>query len=301
MTVRMRRIESCDFRKPRGMASASRRTFDQWVSECAKLVAERWGRLNLDVSLAHVDTQTQSLTTALASFPDPGLGVHAAIGANSLDSVIVGSPDEMRRLANQLLGSAMPTESSDAPLTAIEASMFDLLFQEFLTAVSDAWPGAKPLDVRLMATVPRPRRMRLFPLRTTLTVVTLRIESSSGGGELQWAMPQAEIEDLIEIECTPPDEPRVTPSPEMPRLVCGARIPLTVELGRMTLSMTELSSLQTGDVVVLDQPLAGSLIARIGGAEKFLGRPGRLGSHRCLEIEQILGIDHPVPPDARTV
>ncbi len=287
MTLRTEQLETCDFRKPRGMAAVSRRTFDHWISACTTLVAERWGRLNLDVSIAHIDTQTLSLNAALESFPDPGLGIQAAIGAKSLISLNVARPGGLRQLAHSLLGPAPSAETLDSPLTAIEESMLELLFQEFLSAVGDAWPGAEPLEVRLMGIVPRPRRTRLYPLRTTLTVVTLHIESTSGSGDLLWAMPQTEIEDLIEIECTPPDEPRVTPSLEMPRLICSASVPLTVELGRMTLSMTELSSLQTGDVVVLDQPLASALVARIGGAVKFLGRPGRLGSHRCLEIEKV--------------
>lgn len=291
MTDLPQTIEPYDFRKPRRLAGSSRRTLHHWLEDGCTLVAERWQRLNLDVKLSLGVTQTLSLDSALEAFADPGWGMRVGIGVSSFTTVIAGGPVWLRMLVNRLLGETEPPEAKDTSLTAIEQSMAELLLQEMMTALGDAWPGAEPVDIKLHEVIPRPRRTRVFVPRTTLSVITFRMESGEGKGELIWAIPQIKIEDLIDIECSPPVTPQVKPSPDMPRLVRSMSVPLTVELGHMTLSMTELSSLQAGDVVVLDRSSALPLAARIGNAVKFHGRPGRLGNRRCLEIEQVLESD----------
>jgi len=301
MTNTASSTKTYDFRNPRGLTSTTRRTLDGWCREGCTLTAERWRRLNLDVKLSYAGTQTQSLNSALASFPDPGWGVHAVVGVRSFTNIIAGSPGWLRVMTGSLFGSSDPVEDTDAPLTAIEESMAELLFLELIGAIGDAWPGAEPLETRLVEPIRRPRRTRLFAPRTTLCVLTFHIETENDSGDLWWAMPQEEIEDLIEIECTPPELPRVKPSPELSHLVCGMSVPLTVELGRTSISMSELTTLQAGDVVVLDQPSTRSLEARIGSAVKFRGRPGRLGSRRCLEIEQVFENDESSPVESQNV
>ncbi|MCA9075308.1 MAG: FliM/FliN family flagellar motor switch protein [Planctomycetaceae bacterium] len=281
-------VEAYDFRIPRRLLATSRQTLERWLIVGCTQTAERWRHLNLDVSLSHVETRTLSLDIALKSLADPGWGMQAAVGVRSFPTIMASQPGWLRVLASRLLGEDQASDQTHAPLTAIEESMAELLFQELTTALSEAWPGAEPLDIRLGEAIRRPQRTRLFAPRTTLTVVTFQIESDGHSGNLVWVLPQSEIEDLIEIECTLPDAPRVTPNSDIPWFVRGMTVPLTVELGRLTLSMTELTSLQTGDVIVLDQSPSSLLMARIGGAMKFRGRPGHMGNRRCLEIEQVL-------------
>ena len=294
MTIKHDSLESVDFRKPRRLAAAPRRTLESWMSDGCTLTVERWRRLNLDVKLSLDRTLTLSLDSALESFADPGWGMQAGVGVSSFMTLITSRPRWLRSMVKLLLGEESSAEQTDAPLTAIEESMVELLFQEFMTGFSDAWPGAEPLPIRLRESVRRPRRTRLYPPHTTLTIASFQIESSVGSDHLLWALPQQDIEDLVEIECAPPDLPRVVPSPDIPRLVRAMTVPMTVELGNVTLSMAELTSLQTGDVIVLDQSSTHPLFARIGGAMKFQGRPGRIGTQRCLEIEQILDNDAPL-------
>jgi flagellar motor switch protein FliM len=63
---------------------------------------------------------------------------------------------------------------------------------------------------------------------------------------------------------------------------------LSVELGRVQLSVIEAETLKCGDVVVLDQTIRGLLTARVAGQPKYQGRPGRIGSRLCFAIDSLV-------------
>ncbi|MGE4004142.1 MAG: FliM/FliN family flagellar motor switch protein, partial [Planctomycetaceae bacterium] len=156
----------------------------------------------------------------------------------------------------------------------------------------------EPLHCLFVGTVPQPQRTRMYPPRITLVVTTLHIGPAAGsqdsprgdasGDEIVWLMPQLDIEDLVEVECATPVPQRTTPHPAIPRIMREVPVPVTVELGRTYLSMSELTSLQSGDVVILEQSVNRPLNVRVGNTFKFRGRPGRIGARRCLEIQQVL-------------
>lgn len=306
MTTVNSSLEVHDFRQPRQLMPTSWRAMQRWYADACRLVAERWGRLGLDVTLTHHQTRVLSVRSALALVPEPGWGVRATFGAQSIDSLLVGRPGLLKTMANQLLGDT-PAQAADSQLlTAVEESMAELLFSEFVQAVGEAWPGAESLSGRLHDTVLQPQRTRMYPPGTTLVVTALRVravtsESSAAespeevseaqpaaASEIIWIMPQEEIEDLLEIECSSPTPQLAKPHPAIPDLMREMPVSLTVELGRTVLSMSELTSLETGDVVILEQSVNRPLNVCVGSTVKFRGRPGRIGTRRCLEIEYVM-------------
>ena len=65
------------------------------------------------------------------------------------------------------------------------------------------------------------------------------------------------------------------------------QLPVSVEvvLGSAELKLSELSSLQIGDVVLLDQRTTEGVVARVGGQNLFRGLAGRLGSWKAFQVE----------------
>jgi len=327
MTPLASTLEVHDFRQPRQLMPASWRTLQRWYADGCRLVAERWGKLGLDVTLSHQKTRVLSVRNALTAVPEPGWGVRGTVGATSIDTLLACSPRQLQSLVSRLLGDAPDETSEVTSLTAVEESMAELLFTEFMHALGEAWPGAESLSCRLVDAFAQPQRTRMYPPRTTLVVTTFRIVSTStegdesiggdsseemiggessandvgsppdlGRGELVWIMPQVDIEDLIEIECESPAPQPTKPHPAISRLMRDMPVSITVELGRIHLSMSELTSLEPGDVVILEQSVHRPLNVRVGDAVKFRGRPGRLGAHRCLEIEHVLEDVPAAPP-----
>jgi flagellar motor switch protein FliM len=68
-------------------------------------------------------------------------------------------------------------------------------------------------------------------------------------------------------------------------LVRGMKLPLTVKLGHVQLTPSQLAELQVGDVVVLHQRTSQPLKAFISGRPAFLGWPGQLAGKQAFQIE----------------
>jgi len=69
-----------------------------------------------------------------------------------------------------------------------------------------------------------------------------------------------------------------------PLMVKGAMVPVTVELGRGTLSLQEAMSLQIGDLIVLDQKVNQPIRVQIGDHALMLAQPGQIGSHLSIKM-----------------
>ena len=66
-------------------------------------------------------------------------------------------------------------------------------------------------------------------------------------------------------------------------------MPLTVKLGQVQLSASQVAKLQVGDVVVLHQRTAEPLKACVSGKPAFLGWPGQIAGKQAFQITSDLG------------
>jgi len=69
-----------------------------------------------------------------------------------------------------------------------------------------------------------------------------------------------------------------------PMMVKSAMVPVTVELGKGTLSLQEAMSLQIGDLIVLDQKVDQPIRVQIGDHALMLAQPGQIGSNLSIKM-----------------
>ena len=77
-------------------------------------------------------------------------------------------------------------------------------------------------------------------------------------------------------------------------VVGQARLPLVFTLGTTTLTIGEVLALAPGDVLVLDQQPGQPAIGRVAGAQRVLGRVGRVGNRLSVAVEKTLPVS-PAP------
>jgi len=72
-----------------------------------------------------------------------------------------------------------------------------------------------------------------------------------------------------------------------PTSVDRVSLPVVVELGKATISLKELLSLEVGDVVVLDKRVGEPLNILVGKKVKMKGMPGRSGRRLAIKITEL--------------
>lgn len=69
-----------------------------------------------------------------------------------------------------------------------------------------------------------------------------------------------------------------------PVMVKSAMVPVTVELGRGTLSLQEAMTLQIGDLIMLDQKVDQPIRVQLGEHALMLAQPGQIGSNLSIKM-----------------
>jgi flagellar motor switch protein FliM len=81
-----------------------------------------------------------------------------------------------------------------------------------------------------------------------------------------------------------------------PMMVKSAMVPVTVELGKGTLSLQEAMSLQIGDLIVLDQKVDQPIRVQIGDHALMLAQPGQIGSNLSIKMNGYQDDQLALPP-----
>jgi len=196
-------------------------------------------------------------------------------------------PGCLLSLVQGLLGVNNTEWPADRALTPVEMSLAKMLFERFTVGFSDAWPTRETMPTSLVRPVLRTSRARLFDPAVLLAIVQFQIVTPAGEDSIRIVSTHEQLEQLCG-EALPAPAPKATPSPKMADLAPLVPLPLSVELGRVQLSVNEAESLKLGDVLVLDQTTNDLLTARVAGRPKFQGRPGRVGGRVCFAIDAVV-------------
>jgi flagellar motor switch protein FliM len=284
--IAAREIQPYDARCVRGLSSASRRLFDWWMKGCAVRGNEVLAGLGIQATLTYDGAVAKSALDVLAEIPDPDLAALLGIGPKSQTTVLSFKPGALLAVLHGMMGAASAECPADRHLTSVEQSLAEVLYGNLCREWSEAWPQRDPLALTYQRSISRTTRARVFDPAVILLATKFQLETTCGPQVVMWMMPLEEIEQL----CAPA-EPAVAAKASGARISDVATLvpmPLSVELGRVQLSVLEADSLKCGDVLVLDQGTRSPLTARVAGQPKYQGRPGRTGSRICFAIDAIL-------------
>jgi flagellar motor switch protein FliM len=283
-------LQTLDFQDPRRLGPTSSRVLQRWQKDACERILESWSAMLVHpVQMRTVSLGPVRYAEGLKSLPDPGLGLVLLVGPEEIPTLLTFSNGLLLRLLEATLGAPGEAWPEPRELTPLEFTMTEVLFQTLTEGLSEGWPGQDPLPLHVSETC-RPRRCRLFPTGTELVSVRWEITCGAGKEETVWLMPRESIEELLDVEQTPGGVPAVDPNEELlASIATQLPVEVVVDLGSASLSMSEISELQVGDVVILDQAVARPLVARIGDQPRWSGVPCRVGGRQALDIRGAIG------------
>lgn len=289
--MRASSVQPFDFRRRRHSAPALPRPVTQWHERIGTLGGEAWGKyLARNPSWSAERSSVCSFAEAVAELPDPGLGIALALGEPAVSTLWVFEQTHILELVADLLGMEWDPSAGARPLTTIEESMAQLLVAELAWAISEAWPGRKPIPCRLGDMDRRPVLSRMFAPGESACVSRFRLAGPAGDRECTWLIPQQALDRAVAAEW--PEDTQSAPArdatAQLEQLAGGLSLTLSVRLGEAKLPVSQLADLQVGDVIVLDQPIARPIIAAVEGEPKFLGFPGRIGTRQSFQVHEVV-------------
>src|SRR5205823_481335 len=128
---------------------------------------------------------------------------------------------------------------------------------------------------------------RLYGDIEVLIAMNWQMRGAWGETSGVWLFPKKRLIDLVGNQAAmgPESVPEGQVAARREALIQQFPLNIEVVLGSAELKLSELSSLQVGDVVLLDQRMSEGVVARAGGQNLFRGQAGRLGSWKAFQVE----------------
>ena len=279
-----------DFRERRRISPTAIRVLERWMTDATTLGNDVLRQLCGGGELRSPTVKTADSRSHVGELPDPGFGFEVHFGPERATSLVALSQALALEIVARTLGGQAPgtPPEADRALSRAELAVLEMMLQQLLPALVQAWPADEPPQLALTQVIERPSRSRLLGHSQPTIKCDWILAFGDFSAPLSWVLPQEATARLIDANIVAPP-PRL--SQESKPLAALARVlPMTavVELGSADLKVSEISHLQVGDVLLLNQSIHKLMVCRVAGQPKFGGHPGRVGTHRAFEIRGLL-------------
>lgn len=277
-------VQTHDFTRPPRLPPDLKGRLVRWLARASAVFSESMPALGVTLQSQSLDQNTAWPLEALEEWTGKPLGFRLGLAGSP---TILALPNRLvQSLVAGMLGDAPPADMAERELSPVEIRLCELVVKTFCDSLSDAWISEPSLTIELSGREPNLRRSKLFRPNDPLAVCRFAVRVQECEHHCSWLV---RMETMLELFGTG------TPSTsacadalqrqQVESLVRGMKLPLTVKLGHVQLTPSQLAELQVGDVVVLHQRTSQPLKAFISGRPAFLGWPGQLAGKQAFQIE----------------
>lgn len=261
-------------------------SFRSWVAKSSSYFSAFWSEAtgySAQLTLAAITTETYG--ALLENISKDDVSSVAEIGDIS-STQWYASPEQWRVLVAELLAYGEEDTISEGPLSAIEQSLVTLCLESLASSFTDAWMGSEALPIAAGPLVKDPRKSRLFRAKDLVTKATVNVQLKSGSFKINWLLPKQKTCDLLEsaIDRREKGEPDVL----SPQMVQKVPVEIITALGKASIPMAQLSTLEAGQLVMLDQRIDQPITAYVDQRPFYECWPGRLGGQQALQVVSCL-------------
>ena len=282
-----------DFRKPRRLPADWLHRLARWhQAACASPTApgpsncRRRPRSPSALDTVYAQQALSSLTANL-------IGYRVQIAGGKLPSLLIVPRLLILQLVAMLLGDSTAA-TEDRELTVVEENLADyFLVQLWLPFFRESWPGASLVSWELGEREANPQGSRFFAASDVLLALPWQLHGPWGVTECLWYFQKKGIIETLGDGKTLAPQSLDDQTATLRKHALVNNLPLQLEfvLGTTQVKLSELSRLQVGDVIMLDQRPEDGVVAGAGNHRLFHGRAGRVGSWKAFQINQRVAKD----------
>ena len=183
------------------------------------------------------------------------------------------------------------------PLTAIELRLVNRILDFAVQCLGEAWATVHPLEFAVTETESNPQLVQIVPPNEVVVVVGYEMTMGSRTGTMSLCIPYAVIEPVMEklnnqawasYRKTSRDaEHRV----KLTEHLEAAKLQIAAVLAETTMKVSDLASLEVGDVIMTEKPAAARLSLDVKGKRKFVGNLGQHRGKRAFKVERPVRAD----------
>ncbi|MCL2205195.1 MAG: flagellar motor switch protein FliM [Treponema sp.] len=287
-----RKIKIYDFKRPDKFSKEQIRTISMMHETFARLTTTSLSaqlRSMVHVHVASVDQLTYE--EFIRSIPTPT--TLAIINMDPLkgNAILEIDPAITFSIIDRLFGGTGEGTKNPHELTDIESSVMEGIIVRILGNMREAWTQVIDLRPRLGQIDTNPQFAQIVPPSDMVVLVTLETKVGDVEGMINFCIPYLTIEPIVGKLSTQFWFSTVHRGATTENLnvlkekLASVDVNVVAEIGKINVTVREVLSLQTGDVIQLYNTKAGDPYSlNVGNKKKFLCRPGVIGKKMAVQV-----------------
>ena len=289
-------IKEYDFKRPERISKDQMRALHTLHEGFARNFAaflSGFLRTIVEVRVASADQLTYE--EFMAGLPNPTSFNLINIEADDLDGQLCLeiSPLIIYPVLDRLLGgSNHEVFIPQRPLTLIEIKLVQRILARAMTNLGEAWESIRKIDFVLGQMESNPHIVQIVPPNEVVVVIGFELKLGARAGTMSLCIPFAVIEPIMdEISAQSWFQAgRHRADQHWGQLVADriadARVEVIALLAETTITVSDLHSLEVGDVIMTEKPASSPVTVQIESVPKFLAELGCHKNHRALRIKR---------------
>ncbi len=295
-TQEKRKIKIYDFKRPDKFSKEQIRTVSIMHETFARLTTTALSaqlRSLVHVHVASVDQLTYE--EFIRSIPNP-----TTLGIINMDplkgsAILEIDPAITFSIIDRLFGGQGESTKVNRDLSDIEQSVMENIIVRILGNLREAWSQVIDLRPRLGQIETNPQFAQIVPPTEMVVLVTLETKVGEVEGMMNFCIPYLTIEPIIGKLSAQYMYSSVRSGSTTENLnilkdrLSSIEVVVIAEIGNMNLTVRDVLSLQSGDVIRLPNvSVRDSMVLKVGTRDKFLCRPGVVGNKAAVQITKKL-------------
>ena len=290
-----KQVKNYDFSRPTKFSKEHLRTLEIIFEHYSRLVSTNlpvYLRKNVQVSVASSETVTFSeFSNALSNPVLLGIINFAPLKGNII--LEIASNLGYAMVDRMLGGEGEPLEKT-REFSEIELLVIERILTVCVNLLHEPWENVVDIHPRLERIETNSQFAQIISPSEMIAIVTINIKIGDVEGLMNVCLPYLTLEDIMDKLNTKywystmqdKDEQQYVDAIET--LISKAPIPMKAVLGNSTISVSDFSGLQVGDIIRLDTKVNQELDVFVGNIKKFTALPGSSGDKYAVRITSVI-------------
>lgn len=291
-----RQVRPYDFRRPDKFSKDQLRVLEMIHETFARSLSpwmSSYFRIPVKVSLESVSQI--SFDEFTSSLELPSVIVVFYMDPPGDRGIVWMSPELASAILDRSLGGPGRASGKAREFTSIEEGVLRGVMIRVLDILAMAWDQMAKATFSLSNLASGPQFAQVTSGTETVGEINLRIALGDSSGELRLCFPYPLLQPLIPrlaiqrwFTKDGDSEKDAELGEALRERLAFVEVPVVLEVGRATISVSEFLDLAAGDVIKLDSRYGKDLVVRIGGARKFFARPGVVGRRLAFQVNRMV-------------
>ncbi len=290
-----RKVRTYNFAKPSKFGKEQLRTLEVIFESFSRLTSSFFtGYLRTSVQLEVVSAEQMTYSEFNNSLLNP-----VVLGIIDFKpfkgSVILDLSSQIGyAIIDRILGGRGETLKKSRDFTEIEKILLSRVLNEMVNFLIEPWENVCVINPRFDKLETNAQFAQIISPNEMISLVTLSIKVGEIDGMINFCIPYIVIEPIIGNLNTKhwfssnEDEDLSRFRPAVEKKLESAKVPLSVVVGRTSITVDEFINLQVGDVITLDSYVDSDFQVMVGSLLKFYAKPGLSRGKNAIQITSVV-------------